>query len=80
MTVKRATLLNELVQRVRHAFSKSVKGDLRIFHRNVGRLSIFRENILPFSHVAPFGYDNAANDGTVKFLAKFEAIAPSHRK
>jgi len=34
----------------------------------------------PFSNVAPFGYDNVANEGTITFLAKFGIISPSPRK
>jgi len=34
------------------------------------RLPFFLKIIFPFSYVEPFGYDNLANDGTVKFLAK----------
>jgi len=29
-----------------------------------------------FSHVEPFDYNNAPNEGTVTFLAKFGAISP----
>ena len=57
----------KLVQQVRHASSKWVKGDLRIFQHNVGRLSLFRRNIFPFSYVELFGYDKSANKGTVMF-------------
>ena len=52
--VKRVTLVNEtFVQRVRHASSQGVKEDLRIFHENVGWLSLLRRSIFPFSYVAP---------------------------
>jgi len=49
---------------------KWVKGDLRIFHLNVARLSLFRKTISRFSYVAPFGYNNAANKGTVNFFGE----------
>jgi len=59
------------------SFRKRVKADVIIFHQNVRRLSLFRKNIFPFSYVAPFGYDKSANEGTIKFLAKFGAISSS---
>jgi len=42
--------------------------------------ALFGKNIVPFSHVEPFGYDKAPNEGTVTFLAKFGAISPAPRK
>jgi len=50
---------------------KWVKADLRSFHQNVGRLSLFQQNIFPFSYGAPSGYDNLLNKGTVTFLGNF---------
>jgi len=35
---------------------------------------------ITFSHVEPFGYSNAPNEGTVKFSAKFGTISPSPQK
>jgi len=55
---------------------KWVKADLRSFHQNVGRLSLFQQNIFPFSYGAPSGYDNLSNKGTVTFWA----ISPSPLK
>ena len=52
----------------------SVKGDLRSFPA-VCRAIIFRlKEFFSFSYVAPFGYDGAPNEGTVKFSIKFGAI------
>ena len=41
--------------------------DLCIFQQNVGRLSLFRKNIFPFSYIVPFVYDKSANEGTINF-------------
>jgi len=51
----------KLVQ-VRHASSKTGKGDMHILHQNVGRLSLL------FSYDAQFGYNKSVNEGTVKFF------------
>ena len=42
----------KLVQRVRPASPEMGKGDLHIFCQNVGRLSLFRKNVFPFSYAA----------------------------
>ena len=47
---------------------KWVKEDLLTFHQNVGRLSVFWKNVFPFSDVVPFGYNNTANEGTLRFF------------
>ena len=56
---------------------KQVKVDLHRFQQKIGRLSLFRKNISPFLHAEPFGNDNAPNEGTVIFFAKFGDISPS---
>ena len=66
--------------RVRHASSVLAKGRIAQFSSNVGRLSLSRKNISPFSHIELFGYDKAPNEGIVKFSAKFSAISLSPRK
>ena len=48
---------------------KLVKGDYGSFHQNVGRLSLFRKNIFPFSHAEPFGYNNSPNENTITFFS-----------
>ena len=55
-----------------YANSLWVRGDLRIFHRNVSRrrLTVLQKNILGYFYVDPFGYVNAPDEGTVEFLGK----------
>jgi len=43
-------------------------------------IRLLKEYFFPFSYVEPFGYNNLPNDGTIKFLAKFEAISTSPQK
>ena len=59
---------------------KWVKDDLHFFHQNVARLSLFWQNIFPFSRVQQLGYNNSPNESTVKFSTKFGAISLSPRK
>ena len=40
----------------------------RVVRQNVGQLSLFWKNILPFSHVELCGYNNTPNVGTVIFF------------
>ena len=78
MTVKRATLLNETRTTSPPLFLKMGEGRLKYIIAPKCRTIIpLLKEYFPFSYVAPFGYDNAAKEGTVKFLVKFRAISPS---
>ena len=56
-----------------YANSLWVRGDLRIFQRNVlwRRLTVLQKNILGYLYVDPFGYVNAPDEGTVKIWGNF---------
>jgi len=77
MIVKRATLLNEPCTESATLPQKWVKGDLHVFHQNVGDYPYLKKNIFPFLNVEPFGYDKTPNEDTVTFWTKFGAISPS---
>ena len=65
----------KLVQRVRHASSKTGHGRLVYFSPKCNAIISLSDEYFPFSYVPPFCYDKSGNKGTVNFLATFGAIS-----
>jgi len=70
----------KLVQQICHPSSKTGKGRLAYLSPKCGVIIPLAKEYFLFSHVELFGYDNAPNESTMQFSAKFGAISPSPEK